>query len=136
MADHDCEYCGGHHDDRYLCDVGKRVLDQLVARHMVMTTPILEFPEAPIYTADLPGDDVVLAEITVQAATVPIDGTTHLMPALVFSGSSLANTPVPRRVYATSTHEMLRFVNLVERMAQLAIRTAARGGQADAATTG
>lgn len=127
MADHDCEYCGGRHDDRYLCDVGKRVLDQLVARHMVMTAPLLEFPERPVYTDQLPGDDVVVREIVVMAATIPIEGTDHLVPGLAFTGRDLAGKPLPRWLYAATAHEMLRFVRLVERMGQLAISTAARG---------
>lgn len=130
MADIDCPYCSGHHDDRYLCDIGKRVLDTLNARRMVMTTPILEFPDAPVY--DLPGDQVLVREIIVMSATVPIEDTEHLVPTLVFTGRDARDQPLPRWLYATDAHELLRFVSLVERMAHSAISAAARGpGKAD-----
>ncbi len=122
-----CRYCVSRHGVRYLCEPAKRVLDALVARGMSFNMPTIEFPD-PIPVADLGLDagDQLLAQVVVQAATVPAAGV--IRPAVIFTGRTIYGDPLSRWLYAGDADDMTRLSALVADMTDLAVRTAAKGG--------
>lgn len=69
-----CRYCDERHGDLLLCAPAKRVLDALYAQGQRFDMPTVEFPE-PVNHADAFGEGTVLvAQVVVKAATVPVAG--------------------------------------------------------------
>jgi hypothetical protein len=121
-----CNYCRDRHAPRYLCGPAKRVLDALVARGQSFNMPTIEFP-APIPAEELgmglSADDKLLAQVVVQAATVPAVGV--IRPAVIFTGRTVHGEVLPKWLYAGVDDDMSRLAVLVRDMTDLAMRTAA-----------
>lgn len=120
----DCRYCEQEHAPDLLCDPAKRVLDALYAQGQRFNMPTIEFPE-PINHADAFGPDTVLvAQVVVKAAVVPVAG--MVQPVMVFTGRDSDGKVLPQWLYCASAAEVRKVVELVADMGELAIRTARR----------
>jgi hypothetical protein len=118
----ECRYCDQVHGPRILCDPAKRVLDALYAQGQRFDMPTVVFPE-PVNHADAFGADTVLvAQVVVKAAVVPVAGVPR--PVLVFTGRDSDGRLLPQWLYCASATEILRVMKLVSDMGELAIRTA------------
>ena len=117
-----CRYCDEQHGDLLLCAPAKRVLDALYAQGQRFDMPTVEFPE-PITHADAFGAETVLvAQVVVKAATVPVAGIPR--PVLIFTGRDIGSRILPQWIYAGSADEVRRVVKLVADTAEMAIRAA------------
>jgi hypothetical protein len=118
----ECRYCDQVHEPRFLCDPAKRFLDAVAAQGQRFDMPTMELDE-PILGADLFGAGTVLMQqVVVLAATVPVAGTPR--PVLIFTGTDSEGRPLPRWLYPGAASEIRRAVKLVSDMGELAIRTA------------
>jgi hypothetical protein len=118
----ECRYCDQVHEPRWLCDPAKRFLDAVAAQGQRFDMPTMELDE-PILGADLFGAGTVLMQqVVVLAATVPIAGTPR--PVLIFTGTDSEGKTLPHWLYAGAASEIRRTVKLVSDMGELAIRTA------------
>lgn len=123
-----CRYCEHRHKPRLLCDPAKQVLDAMYARGQSFNMPTVELVD-PIPAADMglgldPGD-VLIRQLVVQAATVPVAGV--LRAALIFTGRGMQGGTLPKWVYLGDADDMARTKALVCDMADLAVRGAAEG---------
>ena len=122
MTPKDCRYCETEHDEALLCAPARMVLDALYAQGQRFDMPTIEFPE-PVNHADAFGEDTVLvAQVVVMAATVPVAGVPR--PVLIFTGQDIDGQVLPRWLYAASPPEMKKVIKLVSDMGTLAISTA------------
>lgn len=123
-GDPKCRWCVQRHEERYLCDPARRILDALYAKGMEGNMPTIEFPDSPLYpfAEGAPADLVLVSQMVVQGATVPAAGVPH--PALVFTGRDHLRQPLPRWLYAAGDGQMADLVKLVADMGDLAVRTA------------
>jgi len=122
----ECRYCEQPHEPALLCDPAKRVLDALYAQGQRFDMPTIEFPE-PINHADAFGPDTVLvAQVVVKAAVIPVAG--MVQPVLIFTGRDSDGEVLPQWLYCASASEVRKVVKLVADMGDLAIRTARRQG--------
>ena len=118
----ECRYCEQEHDPALLCDPARRVLDALYARGQRFDMPTVEFSE-PVLHADAFGEETVLvAQLVVKAATVPVAGVPR--PVLIFTGRDLDGRVLPQWLYAASPPDIRRIVRLVGDMGALAVSTA------------
>lgn len=118
----DCRYCEKRHGRQFLCDPAKRVLDALYAQGQRFDMPTIELPE-PINHPDMFGPDTVLvAQVVVKAAVVPVAG--MVQPVLVFTGRDSDGKVLPQWLYCASPSDVRKVVKLVADMGELAIRTA------------
>jgi len=125
-----CRYCEQHHGDLLLCAPAKRVLDALHAQGQRFNMPTIEFPE-PVSHADMFGEDTVLvAQLVVKAAMVPVAGVTR--PVLIFTGRDMDGRSLPQWLYPGAPDDIRRAVKLVADTAEMAIRRASE--QARSAT--
>jgi hypothetical protein len=123
-----CRYCEQRHDPDLMCAPARRILDAMVERGMSFNMPTIEFPE-PLPANDLglgirPGD-ALLAQLVVEAATVPLAGV--LRPMVILTGRSVYGGEVPRWFYAGDVDDMARLRGLITDMTELAVRAAAEG---------
>lgn len=117
-----CRYCEAEHGDLLLCAPAKRVLDALYARGQRFDMPTIEFPE-PIAGADMLGEDTVLVQqLVVMGATVPVADVPR--PALIFTGRAMGNRVLPKWVYPGSPEEIRKASQLVADMADMSIKAA------------
>jgi hypothetical protein len=117
-----CRYCEEKHGDLLLCAPAKRVLDALHDRGQRFDMPTIEFPE-PVNHADAFGEGTVLvAQVVVKAAMVPVAGITR--PALIFTGRDIDGSVLPQWLYIGSPDEIRRVVKLVADTGEMAIRRA------------
>lgn len=122
-----CRWCEQDHDERYLCDSIKRLVDALYARGTELTFPDVTFPE-PIpghelgLGLDVTRGDALMAQVVVQAGCLDLDGVAK--PALILTGLDTYRRPMPKWLFAGDPLDLDRTVRLVQRMAALAIRTA------------
>ena len=127
MTDHHCRYCEQTHDDRYLCDPMKRLIDALYARGAELTIPDVTFPE-PIpdherrLGIDSDAGDALVAQLVAQAGLVDVAGVAK--PVLVLTGLDSRQRPLPRWYVPGDPEDLDNLVGLVKRMVGLAIRTA------------
>lgn len=118
----ECRYCDQVHDARFLCDPAKRFLDAVAAQGQRFDMPTIELDE-PYLGADVFGPGtVLLQQVVVMAATVPVAGVPR--PVLIFTGTDAEGKPLPQWLYAGAASEIRRTVKLVSDMGELAIRTA------------
>lgn len=124
-----CRYCESDHGDLLLCQPAKRVLDALVERGMSFDMPTLEFPE-PVEGGLGLGEDVVLVrQLVVKAATIPIADIPR--PALLFTGRDASLRTLPQWFYPGTPDEIRKAVKLVRDVGEMAVRgaeKARRGG--------
>jgi len=127
MSDAHCRYCEQTHDDRWVCDQIKRILDALYARGAELTMPDVTFP-APIPGHELgmgldpAAGDRVVAQVVVNAAVVDLGDVAK--PVLIFTGLDSYNQPLPRWAFPGDPVDLDNLIGLMRRMAALAIRTA------------
>lgn len=121
----DCVGCEQTHDDRYLCDAGKQLLDAVAARAGSYNMPTLDLSDDPIPAELAQIADVVMRQITVQAATGEVAGMPR--PMLIISGVGLDGKPLPRWVYIGAEREVAAARDLFNRMCSLAIEAARKG---------
>lgn len=124
MADMDCPGCEQRHDDRWLCDPGKALLDAIAARAGSYTLDPIAF-DAPVPAGLDQVADVVMAQITVTGGTAEVAGVPR--PLLVISGMDMAGKPLPRWLHIGTVQELTRTRNLFDRMVSLAIDAARQG---------
>lgn len=127
MTVHHCRYCEQDHDDRYLCDSIKRVIEALYARGTEFNMPDVTFPDPlPLHELGLGLDgskgDALMLQTVIQAACLDMNGVTK--PALIFTGVDHIGRPLPKWLIAGDPADIDRGVQLHQRMAGLAIRTA------------
>ena len=126
----DCRYCDETHGDLLMCGPARRLLDALHTAGQMRDLPTVEF-ERPVMDPAMLGDGtVLLGQVVVKAAVVPVGGV--IMPVLVFTGVAADGNPLPNWLYAGIPAEIRRVEKLVADMAGLAIRTARKqaGGPA------
>jgi hypothetical protein len=118
----ECRYCETAHAEALLCIPAKRVLDALYAQGQRFDMPTVEFPEPAIH-ADAFGEGTVLvAQVVVKAAVVPVAGVPR--PVLIFTGRDIDGNILPNWLYPASPPDIKRVVKLVADMGTLAISTA------------
>jgi hypothetical protein len=118
----ECRYCEKRHGAQFLCDPARRVLDALYAQGQRFDMPVVEFPE-PINHADAFGEGTVLvAQVVVKAAIVPVAGVPR--PVLIFTGRDSDGGVLPNWLYCASPADIKRVVQLVADMGEMAIRRA------------
>lgn len=122
-----CRYCEQTHKPRFLCDPAKRILDALYARGQEFNMPTVEFPD-PLPAAQvgmgLNGEDSLLTQFVTHAGTVPVAGV--VKPLLMFTGRDVYGRALPRWMYAGDDDQIHAVVDLVARMAEMAVRRAAQ----------
>lgn len=121
MADIDCPGCEQRHDDRWLCDPGKALLDAIAAKAGSYTMEPIGFDE-PVPAGLDQVADVVMSQLTVTGGTAEVGGVAR--PLLVISGRDMAGRPLPRWLHIGTVQELTRSRNLVDRMVSLAIDAA------------
>lgn len=118
----DCPWCDSQHGDLLLCAPAKRILDELYAQGTRYKMPTVEFSE-PIHGAGMFGEGtVLLAQLVVKAATVPVAGVPR--PMLIFTGLDADRRPLPSWVYPGTPEDIQEAVKLVADTAGMAIRAA------------
>lgn len=119
-----CAWCETEHDERYLCDPVKEMLDAMARRGESLTMPTMEFTEAmPVMPAEL--GDVFMRQLTVQAGIADVGGVTR--PVIILSGRGFDGKPLPRWTYVCSVADMQRTRDLFNRMCSIAISRARAG---------
>ena len=121
MSSTECPWCERAHDDRYLCDTARLVLDGVRARADELRLPTTELSKPVWGTAD---GLVLLRQIIVRAAVIPIGGIDR--PALIFTGQDQGGRQLDRWAYVGTKKQVHETVKLVSDMGQLAIRRAGR----------
>lgn len=127
MTDRHCRYCETEHDERYLCDQIKRLVDALYARGAELTVPDVTFPE-PIAAHELglgldpAKGDRLAAQIVVEAGVVDVNDIAR--PVLFFTGLDSYRQPLPKWMFVGDAQDIDGVARLVSRMAALGIRTA------------
>lgn len=118
----DCHWCAEQHGDLLLCAPAKRILDALYARGMELNMPTIEFPE-PVHGAGMFGDGTVLvSQLVVKAAVVPVAGVHQ--PTLIFTGLDAGRRPLPSWVVPADEEGIGAVVKLVSDTGDMAVRGA------------
>lgn len=118
----ECPWCDAQHDDLLLCPPAKAVLDALYAAGTRYNMPTVEF-SAPIHGAGMFGEGtVLLAQLVVKGATVPVAGIPR--PALIFTGRDAQDRTLPSWIYPGAAADITAAARLVADMADMAIRAA------------
>lgn len=117
-----CRYCNDSHDEQFLCEPAKRVLDALLERGQRFDMPTIEFPEAINHPDMFGPNTVIVAGITIKAGLVEVAGTPQ--PTLIFTGNDLSGAPLPNWIYVASVVDIKRIMKLVNDMGTMAIRRA------------
>lgn len=124
----DCRWCGATHGDLLLCDGARNLLNALYARGMELNMPTIEFDEPVQGSAGMLGEGTVLvAQLVVKAATVPVAGTHH--PALILTGLDAEHRALPSWVYPADAEGIRAAVKLVSDTGDMAIRAARKAQQ-------
>lgn len=122
-----CYWCEGQHGDLLLCAPAKHILDELYKQGTRHKMPTVEFSE-PVHGAAMFGEgSVLLAQLVVKAAIVPVAGVER--PTLIFTGLDAEEKPLPSWIYPGSPEDIREAVKLVSDTADMAIRAAKRGGR-------
>jgi hypothetical protein len=121
-----CRYCDSRHGDLLLCAPAKKVLDALYAQGQRFDMPTVEFPEPVTGPGALGGNTVLVRQMVVKAATMPVAGVSR--PVLIFTGRDLAESVLPEWVYPGDATDLRRTSKLVHDMTEMAIRRAREEG--------
>lgn len=119
-----CPGCEQHHDERWLCDPGKALLDAIAAKAGSYTLDPIQF-DAPVPAGLDQVADVVLRQFTVNAGTAEVGGIPR--PLVVLSGRDQGDQPLPRWVYIGTIPELQKARDLFARMVSMAIESARQG---------
>lgn len=122
MALMQCPWCEAEHGDLLLCPPAKRILDELYAQGTRYNMPTIEFSE-PINGAGMFGSGTVLvAQLVLKAATIPVAGVPR--PTLIFTGRDASDKPLPSWIYPGGPADIRAAVKLVSDTADMAIQAA------------
>ena len=117
-----CRYCDQDHDERFLCDPARKVLDALYAQGQRFDMPTIEFPD-PINHADMFGENTVaVAGLVVKAGVTEVAGVPR--PVLIFTGTDSDGRTLPSWILVSHPAGIKQTIKLVSDMGLMAIRRA------------